>query len=169
MHSSSHSWVLHVPPIPYCLNQSWREHLARGTSHNSPHYDVFWDSCYSFLLRSKYSLWQSVLKHCYVLSFMWEMKFHIYMQPQTKLQLCISLLLYSRQEDKIFTTVLYSTFLEWNLLHKHDSLMLVSLPTLKVAIFWDTGPCSQYVNQCFEEMYHLQLQDPKSNKEETTV
>jgi hypothetical protein len=38
---------------------------------------------------------------------------------------------------------------------------------MNVAIFWDTAPCSPYMNRCFVGMYHRYLQDRTLAEQET--
>jgi hypothetical protein len=40
---------------------------------------------------------------------------------------------------------------------------------MKVVFFWDTAPCSPYVNRCFRGTYHLHLQGRKSAEQETSL
>jgi hypothetical protein len=40
---------------------------------------------------------------------------------------------------------------------------------MKNAVFWDVGPCSYYVNRCFEETYRLHLQGRKIRERGTSV
>jgi hypothetical protein len=40
---------------------------------------------------------------------------------------------------------------------------------LRVLTFWDTAPCTPYVNRCFGGIYHFHLQGRKSAEEETGV
>jgi hypothetical protein len=40
---------------------------------------------------------------------------------------------------------------------------------VNIAIFWDTAPCSQFVNRRFGGTYHLHIQGKKSTEEEASV
>jgi hypothetical protein len=40
---------------------------------------------------------------------------------------------------------------------------------MNTAFFWDIAPCNPYVNQRFEETYHLHLHGRKSAEQETSL
>jgi hypothetical protein len=45
----------------------------------------------------------------------------------------------------------------------------LSAMVMKVVIFWDIAPCSSFMKQCLEEIYHLHLQGRKSAEYETSL
>jgi hypothetical protein len=53
--------------------------------------------------------------------------------------------------------------------HINIGFEVLTAVVLKVAMLRNTAPCSPYMNQRFEGMYHILLQGRKSAKEETRV
>jgi hypothetical protein len=46
---------------------------------------------------------------------------------------------------------------------------VLTVVVMKVAIFWDTMPCSPYMNRHFKGTHHLQPQGQKSFEQEIAI